>query len=177
MTRRIRLVGPALGSLVALAAGQAPAGAIPATTATYRMYVTLYGARDNDPPGTARIAYPVLHSRAGGTGTWDDPVTFATDKAELPPGTRIYYPRLRKYFVMEDDCAACRRDWAGQGARGPGYRHIDLWAGDSTDAALSSCERSLTSAGRVPVVVDPLPDEPVDPTPIFDPATLTCYTP
>src|SRR4051794_23853261 len=38
--------------------------------------VTLFGWPDNDPPGDG-IAYPQIHDRAGGTGTYDDPVTFA----------------------------------------------------------------------------------------------------
>ncbi|GDY30080.1 hypothetical protein [Gandjariella thermophila] len=50
------------------------------------MLVTLYGARDNDPPGSSDISYPQIHSQAGGTGTYDDPITFATDKDELLDG-------------------------------------------------------------------------------------------
>jgi hypothetical protein len=90
---------------------------------TRSFYVTLYGWPDNSPPGGA-IAYPkgdgnsTLHNTAGGTGTFADPVTYATDKAELPVGTKVYYPFLKKYFVMEDDCAECDQVWTGHGPDG-----------------------------------------------------------
>lgn len=153
---------------------------------THPMYVTLYGWADNSPPGPD-IAYPVLHARAGGTGTYTDPVTFATDQKELAPGTIVYYPYLKKYFVMEDDCGDCDKDWEGKGPNGgPGYRHIDLWAGgdaNSTNprnpegAALRACENALTQAGQVPVIVNPPNTLQVDTTPIFDTRTNQCYHP
>ena len=189
--RRSRVTALALGSLLVLGAAQtaataataapahpAPAAKAKATTTTTKMYVTLYGALDNTPPGSTDIAYPVIHSSAGGTGTYSDPVTFATDKAELPVGTRVYYPYLKKYFIMEDDCTECDQDWTGQGPDGgPHYRHIDLWAGDSTDNAILACEDSLTQDGQVPVIVDPPSGEPVDTKPIFNTSTLQCYRP
>ena len=58
------------------------------------MYVTSYGYDDNTPP-SAQIAYPksdgwpTIHNRATeGPGTWDSPITFATDLHEYYPGTR-----------------------------------------------------------------------------------------
>lgn len=186
MMRRSRVIGLAMGSVLALGISQAVATAAPTHSAasaqpastTSDMYVTLYGALDNTPPGSTDIAYPVIHSQAGGTGTYDDPVTFATDKDELPVGTKVYYPYLKKYFIMEDDCTECDEDWTGQGPDGgPNYRHIDLWAGDSENQAILSCENSLTQNGQVPVVVDPPSDETVDTTPIFDTSTNQCYTP
>src|SRR5580693_6473343 len=42
--------------------------------------VTFYGWPDNDPPGKA-IAHPVIHQRAGGDGTYCNPTTFATERA------------------------------------------------------------------------------------------------
>lgn len=183
-----RIVGLAAGPLLVLAAQPLPAAAgaaprphPPAPAAppavTYRMRVTYYGAYDNDPPGSTGIAYPVLHDRAGGTGTYEDPITFATAPAELPAGTRIYYPYLKKYFVMEDYCAACERDWRGRGSHHRRLRHIDLWTGDSADRAIAACERRLTRSGRVPVVVRPPRDEEVDTAPLFDSAALACRVP
>lgn len=64
---------------------------------------TFYGFPDNCPPSAA-TAYEIVHSLAGGTGTWADPITYAGFAAFTPPGTMIYVPQLRKYFVMEDDC-------------------------------------------------------------------------
>jgi hypothetical protein len=49
------------------------------------------------------IAYPVIHKSAGGTGTYYDPITAASGKAELAVGTKIYVPFLHRYFILEDD--------------------------------------------------------------------------
>ncbi|HXT94923.1 MAG TPA: hypothetical protein VN853_01395, partial [Polyangia bacterium] len=94
---------------------------------TQAVYLTFYGWPDNSPPGGA-IAYPqnggfpTVHDTAGGTGTYDDPITFATDKAELPVGTRLFAPVLEKYLIMEDDCAECDTDWSSSRKW-----HIDVW--------------------------------------------------
>src|SRR4051794_570915 len=47
--------------------------------------VTFYGWPDNSPPGPA-IAYPVIHSQADGTGSYADPITFATATGLFPKG-------------------------------------------------------------------------------------------
>lgn len=146
------LAGPVSASQAAQSAPSA------AAASTKNMYVTLYGWDDNSPPGCA-IAYPQIHSCAGGTGTYSNPITFATDAAELAPGTRIYYKPLQRYFIMEDDCTGCDQDWTSSG-----YRHIDLWAGgragDNANA-LYACEDKWTSNGQVPVIVNPPSNEPV----------------
>jgi hypothetical protein len=147
-----------------------PAPSAPSQGQTQRFYVTLYGARDNTPPGSREIAYPTVHREAGGTGTYADPVTFATSRVELPVGTLIYYPYLKRYFVMEDDCVDCDREWAERG-----FRHIDLWAGASTNAGIIDCEEALTQNGQVPVIVRPAPGLPVDTTPLYD--GTHCYRP
>jgi hypothetical protein len=171
--RRIATVcagGVAAVAVVAATQFHAQAAA-PQAAKTYNMYVTLYGALDNDPPGSADIAYPTLHDEAGGTGTYSDPITFATDKSELKPGTKVYYSYLKKYFIMEDDCAECDSDW------GHKYRHIDMWAGNSNDSRILACEDSLTQDGQVPVIVNPASNLTVSKTPIFDPKTKKCYKP
>jgi len=79
---------------------------------TTSVYTTYYGWNDNNPPGTD-IAYPKSsyatsnHNTAGGTGTFDDPVTFAADPNIFTPGTKIYVPYIKKYIIMEDKCAGC----------------------------------------------------------------------
>src|SRR5438094_683071 len=45
---------------------------------TITTLVTFYGWADNDPPGDG-IAYPTRHTAAGGVGSYDDPITVATD--------------------------------------------------------------------------------------------------
>ena len=136
------------------------------------MYVTSYGYDDNSPPST-QIAYPVVHSQATeGTGAYNDPSTFATDRAELAPGTRIYVPHLRKYYVMEDDCTECDTDWRQQ------HRyHVDLWQGPqqpSPEGPLSDCEAEVTR-DSAPVVVDPPTTLAVDPTPLFSDGRCTAH--
>lgn len=106
--RRVRVLCP-VAALVAVATlavtwltgGTALASPAPAAT-THQAFVTFYGWYDNTPPSAA-IAYPVIHQTAGGTGTWSDPITYASDTSETPAGTKIYVPRVQKYFIMEDD--------------------------------------------------------------------------
>jgi hypothetical protein len=142
----------------------------PAQAATTRtMLVTLYGWPDNSPPGDG-TAFGTGH--AGGVGTYANPVTFATDQREFAPGTKVYYPFLHRYFIMQDECVACDNDWNA------GRYHIDMWVGGqggNTNAVIQ-CENSLTqSAGQV--ISDPPTNEPVDTTPLFNSSTNTCYNP
>lgn len=140
-------------------------------------YATLYASYDNTPPGSTRIEYSrcagfaTVHCEAGGTGTYEDPITMATDPRELPIGTRVYSGQLRKYAVMEDSCAECIRDWSN-------HRHarFDFYAGTTSNEAVLRCEDSLTSNGR-PMAINPPPGKPVDPSPIFDDRTGVCWHP
>lgn len=147
------------------AAVERPAAAVVEPTGeTLSTFVTYYAAYDNDPPGTRAIAYPnARHPEAGGTGTFDDPLTLATDPRELAVGTVVYYPAVRKYFVMEDLCAACVQDW--DDAR---TFHIDLWSGAATDSGVTACQEALTPDGRVTVELDPPPGRAVDTAPFYE---------
>ncbi|HEV2376706.1 MAG TPA: hypothetical protein VGS19_31595 [Streptosporangiaceae bacterium] len=190
MTRsRIRISFAAL-SVLGLAAlgisGAAAAtthgGAAASTKSTINMYVTFYGWFDNSPPGCA-TAYSGC---AGGAGTFSNPITFATDKAELPVGTKIYVPQVEKYFVMGDDCTECDQDWTGQGPDGgPHYRHVDLWIGgkNGTEFDVINCEDALTQGTptggplQTPVVVNPGSGLTVSSQPLFfgGPNSDVCY--
>src|SRR5260370_20114607 len=156
-----------------------------ASSRTINFRVTLYGWPDNSPPGNA-IAYPTgqglpsIHSSAGGTGTYTDPITFATDQAELPAGTKIYVPHLHRYFIMEDDCTECDQDWSSHGPDGgPGLYHVDLWVGGEgaqNSQDVINCEDDLTqNSGQV--IVDPPATEPVYTTPLFNSSNDACYNP
>jgi hypothetical protein len=126
--------------------------------------ITFYGFPDNSPPGNG-IAFPVIHDGAGGTGTFSNPITFATDQAEHRPGTRLYVPFLQKYFIMEDDCVECDNDW-NNGHK----RHVDLWTqsdADSDPQAVIDCEDTLTQ-DRGTYIVNPSRNMAVDTTPLFD---------
>jgi len=106
--------------------------------------ITFYGAADNDPPGSREIAYPgVMHGQAGGTGTFEDPITFAAQDGRFAPGTRIYVPDVRRYFILEDSCAGCSGS------------HIDLWTGVANDRGIVRCEDSLTRNGSRPYQLNP----------------------
>jgi hypothetical protein len=119
-------------------------------------YVTAYTWFDNDPVGD-QIADPVLHRRAGGSGSYADPVTLAVADGLYPPGTRMYLPHVRRYFMVEDTCASCgqRPLW------------VDMWidgrTGTKTD--VQSCAEALT--GTFPIEIGPPAGRPVDPVPLF----------
>ena len=130
--------------------------------------VTWYAAFDNDPPGSREIAYPksdgfrTIHNQAGGKGTFADPVSAATrDHSTFPIGTRVYYPPVKRYFVIEDLCGNCTSKW------------IDFYAGNALDRGVLACENRLTPNGRVTVIVNPPSNLAVDTTPIY--SNGRCY--
>jgi hypothetical protein len=128
-----------------------------------KVEVTFYAAADNDPPGSADIAYPnSRHAAAGGTGTFADPLSLATDPREIRPGVVVYYPPIRKYFVMEDDCAPCIDEWNAN--RNP---HVDLWMAGSKDPVVQDCEAALTPDDPDTIIINPPANLPVDRKPLF----------
>ena len=161
------------------------------------VYVTWYGFNDNScqvesDHNCNTIAFgksdgfPTRHDAGTeGTGTFDDPGTFATasadsgSPAELAPGTVIYIPSVRKYFVMEDQCAECGMEWDQKMAY-----HVDVWMGPSygsDDVPLMDCEDTLTLGddpfqGTGTVIVNPSADLPVDDTPLFANGACTTHT-
>ncbi len=138
-------------------------------TETIDMQVTFYGWPDNDPP-SANIALPGIHQSAGGVGTFEDPVTFATDPNEFPAGTKVYIPFLKKYGVMEDTCAQCISDWSS----GQKY-HIDIWMTSDTNSGDSviQCENQWTKETTA-VEVNPPAGREVFSGNVFDPQSKTC---
>jgi hypothetical protein len=182
--RRVTALAIGLFAIALTVLGLAvPSGAAKASTSR-NFLVTLYGWPDNSPPGDAIAypedeGYPTIHNVASGTGTYANPITYATDQAELAIGTIVYYPYLHRYFIMEDDCTECDEDWTGSGPDGgPGLYHIDLWiggeGGNSSDVI--NCEDNLTQNSEQ-VIIDPPSNEPVDTTLLFNSSTNTCYNP
>jgi len=128
-----------------------------------KVQVTYYAAADNDPPGSTQIAYPnSRHPSAGGSGTVADPLSLATDPREIRPGVLVYYPTVRKYFVMEDDCAPCIDQWSQD--RTP---HVDLWMSNATAPVVQECEAALTPDDPDTIIVNAPTDLPVDTRPLF----------
>jgi hypothetical protein len=142
--------------------------------------ITFYGYPDNDDGtghfGTSIIAHALTWKgrlryvdeeglpRAGGTGTFDDPITAAASRGNhfFPPGTLLYIPEFRKYFFLEDECASCEKEeW------------LDLWI-ESNSASdpdvVEACESAWTGDENLPreVIIDPWPDLEVDPLPFLD---------
>ena len=142
--------------------GVAPSASSPPAVQR-KVEVTFYAAADNDPPGSAQIAYPnSRHASAGGSGTVADPLSLATDPREIRPGVLVYYPPVRKYFVMEDDCAPCIDQWSQD--RTP---HVDLWMSNSTAPAVQDCEAALTPDDPDTIILNAPTDLPVDARPLF----------
>jgi hypothetical protein len=160
------------------------------------VYITWYGFNDNSCQVESQhdcntIAFPksdgwkVPHEIATeGKGTFDDPSTFATaakdsgSPSEFPPGTKIYVPEVRKYFVMEDQCAECGTEWFSRKSY-----HVDLWMGPSfgsNNGKLMACEDKLTLGstyhGTGKIIVNPPANLPVDTNALFTNNTCTAHT-
>jgi hypothetical protein len=119
---------------------------VPTSTSTQR-YLTGYDWYDNDPPNSAAIAYPVIHRQAGGIGTYADPITAAVGTShgvpDLKPGTRFYVPTLRRYFIVEDQCAECTAHW------------YDLWVDGRTDTKKEAYRCMSKITGTRQVILNP----------------------
>ena len=147
-----------------------PGPASAASERAFSAYITGYSYWDNTPPGSSAISKPVIHRRAGGTGTYADPITMAVGHTitggrqtlDYPAGTRFYLSGLRKYAIVEDVC--------GDGAmpqNGPchigrnGLPWLDIYVDGAKSARESStaCMNRLTRVHRV--IQNPAPGYPV----------------
>ncbi|KAL6894881.1 hypothetical protein GGI43DRAFT_134683 [Trichoderma evansii] len=153
--------------------GAALAGLSQACSTPGNYIVTFYGYPDNSPPGPG-----TAHNcggrnfKAGGTGTYADPITIATAPGELNVCEIVYLPLLTKYGRYEDDCEQCETDFNN------GQPHIDIWTGsNSVNGGQNqiNCEDNLTFGGRYSIVRNPPTNYGVDTTPLFV-APNTCNT-
>lgn len=150
---------------------------------SFTAYITGYSYWDNTPPGSAAIARPVIHQRAGGTGTYRDPITIAVGyrlvggraKLDFPAGTRFYLPHLQRYAIVEDICGdGPNPDVTGCHRGKQGRPWLDIYVDGSRvgpDAA-NSCMYRLT--GFNTIIMNPRQGYPVIPGPI---AESGCATP
>jgi hypothetical protein len=130
-------------------------------------YITGYAWPDNTPPGSD-ISNPIIHQKAGGTGTFTDPITVAVghsfingkDVLDYKAGTKFYLPYLHKYFIAEDTCGdgdtpqngPCHRlDTPGNGAPAGAKAWLDIWVGGvgSTQSVVLNCENAVTDLHTV----------------------------
>jgi hypothetical protein len=136
----------------------------------FKAYVTGYSYWDNTPPGSAAIARPVIHRRAGGTGTYRDPITIAVghvmrygrSKLDYPAGTRFYIKGLRKYAIVEDACGDGNRPQDGPchtGHRGLPWLDIYVDGSKSSPSASNACAHRLTKVHGI--IMNPKPEYPV----------------
>jgi 3D (Asp-Asp-Asp) domain-containing protein len=114
-----------------------------------RAELTGYSYQDNTPPGSADICCPILHQKAGGTGTYNDPITTAVASSSFPPGTRFYVPPIKRYVIVEDSGAS------------DGENHLDIWVGGQGHSRSDSdaCMDSFT--GTHTIIQNPGPGHPV----------------
>lgn len=141
-----------------------------ATEQRFTAYVTGYGFWDNTPPGSAAISKPVIHRKAGGTGTYKDPVTIAVghrieggrQTLDYAPGTRFYIERLRKYAIVEDVCGDGNKPQNGPchtGYRGHPWLDVYIGGGKFSASTTTACANRITALQNI--IIDPKPDYPV----------------
>jgi hypothetical protein len=159
-----RPVPPTSGAQRAAAPPRPPRGAAPPSSAPrpsapasgerLTIELTGYSYFDNTPPGSAQVCCSVLHSVAGGQGTYDDPITVAVPgdptSMALRRGTMFYLPTVRRYVIVEDS-----------GASRYALPHLDIWV-DGRGGGVDSVDRCMDAiTGRVPAELDPPPGRPV----------------
>jgi hypothetical protein len=122
---------------------------------SFTAYITAYTYWDNTPPGSSDISNPIIHQKAGGTGTFADPITLAvghdmhtgSDVLDYPAGTKFYLPYLKKYFIAEDTCGDGNHPENGPCHSGyQGHPWLDLWidGANGTSASTNRCAEDLT---------------------------------
>ncbi|MGB3281120.1 MAG: hypothetical protein WBA92_18210 [Pseudorhodobacter sp.] len=123
---------------------------------SFKAYLTGYSFWDNTPPGSAAIARPVIHRKAGGTGTYNDPITIAVGHSifngkqtlDFPAGTRFYIGSIQKYAIVEDVCGDGPRPQNGPCHSGRnGLPWLDIYVGGrrAGQQIANECMRRITA--------------------------------
>jgi hypothetical protein len=149
-------------------------------------FVTAYGWPDNTPAGCA-ISNPVIHSCAGGVGTFADPISIAVghslasglDVLDYAAGTKFYIPNVRRYFIAEDTCGDGSTPQNGpchsitQAPSGTSV-WVDMWAGgtNSNTSATLACEDVIT--GTHTIILNPDANRTVVSGALFNSSSNTC---
>ena len=138
---------------------------------SFNIYLTGYSYWDNTPPGSAAISKPVVHRRAGGKGTYSDPITIAVghmivgrrQTLDYPAGTRFYLKSLRKYAIVEDVCGDGNRPQDGPchtGRNGLPWMDIYVDGSGASSHVSTQCARKITAVREV--IMHPRADYPVE---------------
>jgi hypothetical protein len=143
----------------------------------FNVYLTGYSYWDNTPPGSSAISKPVVHRRAGGKGTWKDPITIAVGHRivggrqylDYPAGTRFYLPSLRRYAVVEDVCGDGPTPQNGPCHTGHnGLPWLDIYV-DGKRASESASHACMNRITRVQTIIEnPSPNYPVAAGPLTE---------
>ncbi|MBB3085443.1 hypothetical protein [Geodermatophilus sabuli] len=156
----------------------APAPAPPGTgEREIQAYMTGYSYFDNAPAGSPSTSHPIVHRQAGGTGTYEDPITVAVghseaggqDTLDWAAGTRFYVPAMSRYLIVEDTCGdgaapqngACHTGYPSSAST---WLHVWVDGRDAGSSSTDSCLGRLT--GVRTVIVNAGPGHPVDAGPI-----------
>lgn len=155
----------------------AHAKTVPETEQSFNAYITGYSYWDNTPRGSTAIARPVIHRRAGGVGTYRNPVTIAVGHVieggrqtlDYPAGTRFYLPQLQRYAIVEDVCGDGHRPQDGpchSGYRGHPWLDIYIDGRRAGQEAANACAYRLTGVQQI--VINPRRGYPVNSGPITE---------
>lgn len=123
---------------------------------SFNAYLTGYSFWDNTPPGSAAIARPVIHRQAGGSGSYNDPVTIAVGHSivggkqtlDFHAGTRFYIGSLQKYAIVEDVCGDGPTPQSGPCHSGRnGLPWLDIYVGgqNTSPETANACMRQITA--------------------------------
>lgn len=143
---------------------------------SFDVFLTAYSFWDNTPPASAAIAFPVIHTQAGGIGTYDDPITIAVghkiengvQTLDYPVGTLFYVKRLKKYAIVEDVCGDGQQPQFGPCHIGyRGYPWLDIYQGGEGGAASQTVKCARRVTGIQPIIMEPPNNLPVAEGDIF----------
>ncbi len=135
----------------------------------FNAYITGYSYWDNTPLGSVAISNPVIHQGAGGTGTYQNPVTLAVghvisggkDTLDYPAGTIFYFPYLKRYAIVEDTCGDGNTPQNGPCHTGyNGNPWLDVYVGKGvSQSSADVCMNKITDLHAV--IENPAPNYPV----------------
>jgi hypothetical protein len=117
------------------------------------VYSTGYASGDNTPRGSVKTTIRNTWGTAGGSGTYDDPITLAVghsiiNGADIPdyePGTKFYFPYVRKYFSVQDTCGDGSSPQNGPCHIGyQGHVWLDFYVGEVKGSPAEDCENNIT---------------------------------